>query len=536
MRKLGFIVFVFYFFSVIGYASNQKDTTKYFNWFNLDPEKDSIPGISTERAYSELLKGKESTPVIVAVIDGGVDINHEDLKGKIWVNDDEIPGNGIDDDKNGFIDDVNGWNFIGGSDGTNVNQETYEITRIYRKYKDRYDNVKSVPKEEKETFELYKKAKKAYFEKYEKAKSEMEFIRKFEENYNKVDSLAIDILKKKDYNKDDLVNLDPSGSQEATIVKSVLLTLYESGFSREDFIEYKEYIETKFNYHFNVDFNPRGIVGDDPDNRMDSIYGNNDIVASTPEHGTFVSGVIAADRDNNLGMKGIADNVKIMAIRAVPDGDERDKDVANAIIYAVNNGAQVINMSFGKDLSPQKELVDRALKYAESKDVILVHAAGNESLNTDKSPKYPQNLKDNLQINSKWLTIGASSIENGEELTGSFSNYGKKTVDVFAPGVDVYSLQPENKYDIMDGTSFAAPMVAGVAALLKSYYPSLSASEIKEIILASYTDYKDVKVNLPSKDSDKKVKKSKFGKLSATGGIINVYKAVQLAEKRINKI
>ncbi|NJK84921.1 MAG: S8 family serine peptidase [Bacteroidales bacterium] len=288
----------------------------------------------------------------------------------------------------------------------------------------------------------------------------------------------------------------------------------------------------EFNYHYNIDFNPRNIVNDDPENANDSIYGNSDVVATDPSHGTFVSGIIAADRDNGIGMKGIADNVRIMAIRAVPDGDERDKDVANAIIYAVNNGASVINMSFGKDVSPQKHMVDKALKYAESKDVVLVHAAGNESQNTDKSPRYPMNFIGKDPINSKWLSIGASSIDANESLPGEFSNYGKKTVDIFAPGVNIYSLQPKNEYDIQDGTSYASPMVAGTAALLKSYYPSLSAQQIKEIILSSHNDvFKQLKVNVPS--SGKKTKKGSFNKLSATGGLLNVYQAVKLAEETV---
>lgn len=533
--KLLFIALVL-LISFVNY-SYSKDTTKYFNWFNLDPQVDKIPGLSTDKAYEELLKGKVSHPVVVAVIDGGVDINHEDLKGRIWVNEDEIPGNGIDDDKNGFIDDINGWNFIGGADGRSIDHEALEVTRIYRKYKDRYENSGSIPKKEKDNYELYKKAKKIYLDKYGEAKKEFDFITDFESNFNRIDSMAVVLLNKENYNSDDLKSLDASNSQEAAIVKSILLSFYESGITKDYVKEYKEHLENKLNYHYNVDFNPRTIVGDDPDNLSGKVYGNNIVDPFDPDHGTFVAGIIAADRNNNVGMKGIADNVKIMAIRAVPDGDERDKDVANAIIYAVNNGAQVINMSFGKDISPQKQFVDSALKYAESKDVILVHAAGNEGLNTDKTPKFPLNLNDGKLINTKWITVGASSIENDKSLAGSFSNYGKKTVDIFAPGVDIYSLKPENGYDVLDGTSFASPMVAGVAALIKSYFPSLTAPQVKDIILKSYTDYSDLEVNLPSEEDgkSKKVKSTRFGKLSVTGGIINVYKAIKLAQEYTNK-
>ncbi len=511
-----------------------EDSAKYFNWFNLDPQQDNIPGISTDRAYQNLLKNKTSTMVIVAVIDGGVDINHEDLKDKIWTNEDEIPDNGIDDDHNGFIDDVHGWNFIGGKDGQDIDQENYEITRIYREYKPVFGNKekKDISKEDLDKFNLYEAAKKTYFEKYTKAANEWMFIQKFEENFNKADSIAKELLNKNDYDVDDLKSLDAVGNADALKAKAMLLSLYEKGFSKGVLDKYEKYVGTKVNYHFNLNFNPRKIVGDDPYDINDSIYGNNDVTGPDPNHGTFVSGIIAADRFNNTGMQGIADNVKIMSVRTVPDGDERDKDVANAIKYAVRNGAQVINMSFGKDLSPQKEFVDEALRFAAAHDVLLVHAAGNENQNTDKSPRYPTNLDaDNNVINSNWLSIGASTINKDETLTGVFSNYGRKSVDIFAPGVDIYSLQPDNKYDIQDGTSYASPMVAGTAALIKSYYPELTAGQIKAIILSSGTDYSALRVVVPHDSDTKKQKKEKFRKLSVTGDVLNVYRALELAEK-----
>ena len=517
-------------------AVNREDSSAYYNWFNLDHEVDGIPGISTDKAYNEFLKNKKSATVIVAVIDGGIDINHEDLNGKVWINEDEIPGNGIDDDQNGFVDDVNGWNFLGGADGRNIKYENYEATRIYKKYKDRFSTADtlSLTGKDFELFMLYRKARKVHFDKYNKALNEMALIKKFEENYFMADSIIKSNLNKDTFSIEEIRSFDASDSKEFIIAKSMFLNLNDNGFRMEQLKKYKDRVEVKLNYHFNPNFNPRSVINDNPEDPNDSIYGNNDVIANTPDHGTFVSGIIAGNRDNGIGMKGIANNVKIMPLRAVPDGDERDKDIANAIRYAVNNGAKIINMSFGKDFTPQKELVDEAIRYAAANDVLLLHAAGNESDNTDKKPRYPNVLNvDKERIADAWINVGATSKELDDSFVGDFSNYGRNSVELFAPGVDVYSLQPENKYDVMDGTSFASPMVAGTAALIKSYYPELTAVQIKDIILSSVsTAYKKQKVLLPAKDDEKKPRKTRFGKLSSTGGLLNVYNALQLCEQK----
>jgi subtilisin family serine protease len=543
MKKISVFITAFLLLGKIdlcaAYEGSREDSAEFYNWFNLDKEINGIPGISTDKAYDELLVNKKSTSVIVAVIDGGVDINHEDLRGKIWINEDEIPDNGIDDDRNGFIDDINGWDFIGGADGKNIKYENYEATRLYKKYKDRFSTADTInlTGHDLELFDLYKRAKKVHFEKYNKAFNEMALIERFEKNYFRADSIIKANLEKDTFSIEEIKTFGESDSKEFILAKSMLINLNDNGFQIEKLKSYKDRVEIKLNYHFNVNFNPRSIVGDDPEDPNDSIYGNNDVIASTPDHGTFVSGIIAGNRFNGIGMKGIADNVKIMAIRAVPDGDERDKDIANAIKYAVNNGAKIINMSFGKDFSPQKYLVDQAIRYASDNDVLIVHAAGNESENTDKDPRYPSVLNNEKQkITDSWLNVGATSKVPGYYFVGDFSNYGKNSVELFAPGVDVYSLQPENKYDVLDGTSFASPMVAGAAALVKSYYPEFSAIQIKDIILSSVSsDYRKQKVFLPSKEEESKPKKAKakFGKLSATGGLLNVYNAMQLCEQKI---
>lgn len=513
-------------------TGNSGNVNKYYNWFNLDASINKIIGISTDRAYDELLKGKTLSRVVVAVIDGGVDIKHEDLRGKIWVNPGEIPGNGIDDDKNGYIDDVNGWNFIGGAGGQNINEESLELTRLYKKYNDKFKGIEKCKLTGKDLTEYteFEKIKAKYQKKTQKTFDSFQNIHNFYYNYVFCDSLLKTIFQKTDYNIKDIKSLKTKNNDQLAAIKEFMLYFFKKKITPKELTDYYEYISTRVKYNFNPDFNPRGIVGDDPENNDDKFYGNNDVSGPKPDHGTFVSGIIAANRHNQIGINGIADSVKIMVVRAIPNGDERDKDVANAIIYAVNNGAQVLNLSFGKDFSPQKKFVDDALKFAASKNVLIVHAAGNDAENIDTMANFPSN-QDFLgkRIMENWITVGASSQKENKELPGSFSNYGQKEVDLFAPGVRIYSTKPNNRYEEGDGTSFASPMVAGAAALVWSAYPKLTASQVKEILLKSSTKYPKLKVYLPVEEGKKK--KVRFETLSQTGGVLNVYEALKLAEQ-----
>jgi subtilisin family serine protease len=525
-------------------TDNSATANKYYNWYNLDPKKNKIVGIGTERAYDELLKGKPMKTVIVAVIDGGVDIHQEDLQGKIWVNKSEIPGNGIDDDHNGYVDDVNGWDFIGGANGQDINQETLELTRLYKKLSSKFAGVDTLKLSgnDLQEFMEFKKVRSKYIDKTNKTIQDYQNFLSFTKAFIFSDSMACVLLHKTNYTLADIKSIKPGDNEQITAIKEFLMSILKKASGAKEIRDYlddsstREYIDNltnKMKYNYNLNFNPRTIVGDDPE-VWGSSYGNNDVIGPRAGHGTFVSGIIAANRHNNLGILGIADSVKIMVVRTVPDGDERDKDVANAIIYAVNNGAQILNLSFGKDYSPQKKFVDNALKYAATKDVLIVHAAGNDAEDIDTMPNFPTNKGTSGSIlMDNWLTVGASSQKANKELPGSFSNYGKKEVDLFAPGVNIFGLKPDNKYEDGDGTSFAAPMVAGAAALIKSVYPSLHASQIKEILLRSSTKYPRLKVYLPSEDSSQKKKKVKFGTLSKSGGVLDVYQALKLAEQYV---
>ncbi|HCZ36109.1 MAG TPA: peptidase S8 [Cytophagales bacterium] len=500
------------------------------DWFLRDPELDTLLGVSSERAYETLLKGQPSRTVIVAVIDSGVDIEHEDLKSVIWKNEKEIPGNGIDDDNNGYIDDVFGWNFIGGKNG-NVEADTYELTREYLRLHAKYGSIEEgkVNKKQKAEYETYLQIK----NKYEKLKAKNEQQYKLYANIYRNINHSIDTIKSiMKVEKLTAADVQKFETKEPALLfaKGFLLSMYKNMGEDENIEDYVgelkeavDYYEVIVKYGYNENFDSRAIVGDDINNLYEKGYGNNDVTGADATHGTHVAGIIAADRTNDLGIKGIANNVKIMAVRAVPNGDERDKDIANAIIYAVDNGAQIINMSFGKSFSPQKEAVDKAVRYAEQKGVLLIHAAGNDGENIDEEKNFPTRFYNDGKEAKNWIEVGASAW-GGEELVGSFSNYGKKMVAFFAPGVEVYSTVPGNKYKNESGTSMASPSTAGVAALIMSYFPELSALEVKDVLMKSTRKFDNLQVQKPGGG------KAKLDQLSITGGLVNAYEAVKLAQ------
>ena len=495
------------------------------NWQNLDLKTDSVFGISTEKAYKELLKGKKSVPVIVAVLDGGVDFNHEDLKSVMWLNKKEMDGNGIDDDKNGYIDDIHGWNFLGGKNGS-IEHETLELTRLVRRDQKRFAGLTAatVAEKDKAAYEAFVQNRNKMEQELITAKSNYAGVAGFK---NALDPV-IKKIGKENPTLQDVQNFQPEGERESR-VKSALLDILKTydfkTFYNEQIVEGVTYYSNQINYNYNVDYDPRSIVNDDPENSRERSYGNKDVKGPDALHGSHVAGIIGADRNNTLGIKGVADNIRIMAVRNTPNGDERDKDVANAIRYAVDNGAKVINMSFGKAYSWDKSIVDEAVKYAVSKDVLLVQAAGNENKDIDAEPNFPSRKYLDGRIAEGYLTVGASGPLNDETLKASFSNFGKTSVDVFAPGVAIYSTTPENSYKEEDGTSMAAPVVSGLAALIRSYYPKLSAVQVKDIILKSVVKIDHNITNLDGANPAS----IPFSSLCATGGIVIAYNALKLA-------
>lgn len=519
-----------------GVSTTDSLDKKYLNWYNLRPSDNKNQGASVTQSYDDILKNK--TPgrkIIVAVIDGGVDITHPELQGKIWINSGEISENGIDDDKNGFVDDINGWNFIGNSKGENILYENMEYVRIFRTLKPKFENVSSindVKSSEQESYKEYLKCKTKLLEELEKYTTRKKNLADFEARLKANEDVIKDFLKKDALTQKDIESINTQLMQ-VNEAKNYLLNLYKKGFTNKSLSSMKERTNTYLDYYLNTKFDARKLVGDNPDDITDTKYGNNNVNGPRAFHGTFVSGIIAANRNNGTGIDGIADNVEIMVLRVVPDGDERDKDVALAIRYAVANGANIINMSFGKNFTTGKQFVDDAIKYAEDHNVLLVHAAGNEAENVDLGVHYPSKTLNSGVIVNNWITIGASTDVLDKKFCAVFSNYGQKSVDLFAPGVNIISIYPDNSYEMGDGTSYSCPVVSGVAAMVWSYYPELTSVELKEVLINSTIKYPKKKVYYPNITSGKK-SKVKFSELSVTGGIISAYDALVLAEKYVS--
>ena len=519
-----------FFSSLIGVRA-QSTIYNAHGWQLLDYRTDSVFGAGVNRAYKELLSGKKASPVIVAVIDMGVDTVHEDLLGHIWTNPKEIPGNGIDDDHNGYVDDIHGWNFLGGKDGKNIDVESYESYREYYKMR------KMAPGNFAGRFSdsLYREKVRKYFLKDSmqqvKTVSSLEMILP---QMEVADSLLMENLHKDSIFVRDVMDYEPSDSAFALLKRNSLMYFRKYGITPDMSLgvfvqEGEKYLQSARrkldDYSRDPDAQRREMVGDDfndPDNRN---YGNNNVSAGNDAHGTHVAGIIAASRNNGKGIDGIDEQVYIMCLRAVPDGDERDKDVALAIRYAVDNGARIINMSFGKYFSPGKKWVDDAVRYAERHDVLLVHAAGNEYVNLDSVDHYPMPQYQDHGANSCcYISVGANSGGPDSLILARFSNYGKKQVDLFAPGVKVYSTLPGNRYASYSGTSMAAPMVSGIAAMLLEYYPRLSARQLKYILMVSVMKLPDPQVKWIATG-----KSVDFNQLSVSGGIVNAYNALLLA-------
>jgi subtilisin family serine protease len=509
-------------------------------WHLKDVKSDGLHGINLDKAY-DFVKNKKSKTVVVAVIDSGIDTLHEDLKPVLWNNPKEIPGNGKDDDRNGYVDDVYGWNFIGGKDGRNVKEDSYEAARVYHKFKTKFENISdtsSLNKEDLDNYKMWKRAEKQVAGGGKESGLELLILKRTFQAAVKNDSILQKALGKESYSGRDLEGFTTT-TDEQRKAKTSLLYFFTSSNAMdmtnraflEDFKSFLDGEEKKAEAAEKAPKDYRGeIVKDNYEDFNDKYYGNNDVMANTPFHGTHVAGIIAAARNNGKGIDGIAENVKIMAVRAVPDGDEHDKDVALAIRYAVDNGAKVINMSFGKGFSPEKGWVDDAVKYAASKGVLLVHAAGNDASNIDSVLNYPNPVFKNAEGKAtNWITVGASGDPKAGGLVAGFSNYGKKEVDVFAPGVKIYSTIPGgDTYGNAQGTSMASPVVAGVAAFILSYYPNLTPEQVKYVIenSASKTDLKVI-----GPGSDESVSLSD---ISVTGGIVNAYEAIKLADSISN--
>lgn len=509
------------------------------DWYFLDPQKDGVPGISLYEAY-KWLRNKKPVPVKVAVLDSPVDYSHEDLKEMMWTNPKEIPDNQTDDDQNGFKDDIRGWCFNCTKAGVHIVNEQPEETQMVAMWHGRFDGVTSdqnLKPEEKKDWQLFQKAKAKWEKGLEKAQLYQEALQdsaRFVQTLQKMRKLA-----KEPVEKNQIMGWDLGAELGIEGIKILVEKTFEDD-GVGSFNDYclqakklygilKKHFSSEWLYKYNLTWNPRAAIGDHPEIPYEKMYGSGQLKnpASTAHtHGTMVAGLIAAKRGNGKGIEGLADNAQIISMGVVPsEGDERDKDVANAIRYAVDQGAKIINMSFGKHFSPHKSTLDEAFRYAEKKNVLMVKAAGNGATNTDTINFYPVPVYENGEKAKNWMVVGNSASALNSHLAAATSNYGSKTVDVFAPGTGILSCTPGNDYDIANGTSLSAPIVSGLAALIWSYFPQLTVAEIKKVILESA--YRPKQEVYPPGSS----KTAPFHTLSQSGGIVNAKAAILLAEK-----
>ena len=483
------------------------------SWGHLDLVNDTIPGMAVDKAYAELIKNKKGKKVIVAVIDSGIDIDHEDLDGVIWTNKGEIPNNGKDDDNNGYIDDIHGWNFLG--DTYNEQLEYVRLLASGNTSDPRYNEAKTLLDSE--------------YQKNTSLKAQYEQVLQVVKTS---DDILANHFNKRDYTIQE-VNAIKTEQEDLLQAKQVAQSINASADgaslskATEELNGIIEGINNTLNYNLNKNFSGRK-TGDNINDLNDIGYGDGNVKPKekAEDHGTHVAGIIAAERNNGKGVNGVANNVEIMAIRSTPRGDEYDKDVALAIRYAVDNGATIINASFGKAFSPHADWVRDAIKYASDNDVVFVHAAGNSGENVDVKPNFPDDNVNYIEVSNTYIRVGSLTPKYGSKMVSDFSNYGKKNVDIFAPGSEIYSTVPENEYKFYGGTSMAAPAVAGIAALIRSQYPKLTAAQVKQVILDSGLPL-TTKVVVGGNGSNVKP----FIDLSKTGKIVNAYNALIMASK-----
>ena len=518
------------------FAQDKMQDNDLKTWYHKDFSTTNVYGVNTDNAYKFLeSKGLKPRTIVVGVLDSGVEVDHPGLINNMWKNPNEIPNNGIDDDKNGYVDDIYGWNFIGGKTA-DVDADNLEVTRMVKKYQPIFegtDSAKNRANQAKmpEEYAIYQKSKKLYDEKGSEAKQYYHYFSGFN---NAIPSI-VKTLNGKTLTKANLAAIKPASQEDSRNLQILNSLVQDAGnvgktpkeveeLLRKEIEGALKHYESQATKHYNLDFDPRAeIVGDNYDNYNEKHYGNNHYEGPDASHGTHVSGIIAGLPHGNEVQYGVAHKVaKIMTVRAVPDGDERDKDVANAIRYAVDNGAKILNMSFGKAVSPGKKHVWEAMKYAEKKGVLLVKAAGNENQNIGENEYFPTNFmkqSDEKPFVSNMIVVGAST-NNSQNLRARFSNYNGKMVDVFAPGQEIYSTVPDAKYEYLQGTSMASPVVAGAAAVLWAYMPSLTPQQIKEALVKT-VNKSTVNANVDSS--------ANFDQISVAGGVIDLYKAAQYA-------
>lgn len=466
------------------------------HWYRIYCDSLQGANIDAAIAYLEALNMKPKKTIVVGIIDSGVDTASIDLKDALWTNRKEVAGDGKDNDRNGYVDDIHGWNFLGTRDG-NFNM-TSAGTEEFRQFKRLYPKYKSSTREQakdKNEFDFYQLMK--------KKAGISNYLRMFQMSLLKHNAMnTADSIARIHADED---TLSVQGILQMTMTDSLLEKSLEQLYT--DLLRAKQDMKwTAFKKQqadrldlmrsriegIEKDQDKRLLMGDDLTDADDRFYGNNILTLDDSYHGTFVAGIVAGQGKGSQALHGVYPQARIMIVRAAPDGDEYDKDVATSIRYAVDNGAKVINMSIGKYTSPTPDMANRAIAYALKKDVIVIQAAGNQHLNIDTIAYFPTGIDRNGAFYKNFLRVGASD-QYGH--CSAMSNYGNEHVHLFAPGEKITSVTPGNGYATEDGTSVAAPVVSGIAALLRSYFPKLKAWQVCAILKHSCRSRFDSKTN-----------------------------------------
>ena len=528
------------------------------DWYNCSFDKDNVYGAEVNKAY-DFLKGKKMKKrPVVALIGSGIDVEHEDLKQAIWFNPKE-KADGKDNDKNGLVDDINGWNFLGGKDGQVMESTMREGDREFLRLKDKYadymfdgkdyykiinEKMTKVPAPENvDEFNYYR------FNVMPESPIAGSYggwvlVQAVKEYAAKFDKMMRERFPNKELTQEDFnICYDPKAPRDSLAEVAFMVCAYGFSIYQTDkwdavYAGIKsgaQIQQSQAEYEAKVkQFGSDGratIIGDNYLDINDNKYGNNVLLTTDASIGTMEAGIIAGKRDNGLGGNGIMDQAEIMTLRVSANGEPYLKDIALAIRYAVDHGADVILLPVQNSLYPedQKKWISEALEYAESKGVLAITPAWEASQDLSKDIYFPNRWMTGKKELTNLMVVSSSDKEGNPSMT---SNYGAKEVDLYAPGIDIYSTYTGDTYQTGTGIGLAAATTVGVAALLKAYYPQLTGTQIRNILLESVTSRKDVEVEKGIRVNGQASQDLfLFGDLCLSGGILNAYQAVVAADK-----
>jgi subtilisin family serine protease len=557
MKKI-YILIASLLIGVAGYAQNE-------NWHHLAPE-DGVFGAAIERAHAAARESglrPARRPITIALIGGGIDISHKAISDIIWVNRRERRINGRDNDRNGWIDDRHGWNFLG-NDTMTINSLSTMGDREFLRLKDKYNHflfvedgiaymfddelgalVETEPPADMEEFEYFLRVvTESELAETNRgvmlAKAVVWYIREIGHSMRM--AYPERVLTRTDFGEFVRAQQSTTAMQDALFAFIDLMFMSANtedwntmaAFADTEFIPIQELRhERAMARRFPRE---RELIGDDPNDLNDKGYGNNNLLANNALRNTMIAGIIGAGGGQSE-IRGITNNVQIMTLRIEADfGEPYMKDMALAIRYAVEQGADIIQLGATNRLFPrhQSHWVEEALRYAEQRNVLVVIPVRDLSSNLDDFPFYPnRNLSTGTLSNI--ITVAASDSLGNPFL---WANFSETELDIFAPGVEIKSAMPGNRYAIDSGSAYAAAMVTGVAAFIKNYFPQITPAQMRQLLIDTVTDRSDAEVEKQYRATAGSMRGRiatdlfLFSDLCVSGGILNAERAIKEAGRR----